>query len=117
MSTNLPGIPRPGAHVTGCPRRTTGGEIPGGIGFSCHGGSLGRPAKDKLWCAPGPSRTGVNTVSSPAQGAAVSHPVTITIDSAHPGPVIPGDFAGLSFERGPLLPGSDAGASGNLFNP
>jgi len=56
-------------------------------------------------------------VSSPAQGAAISHPVTITIDSAHPGPVIPGDFAGLSFERGPLLPNSNAGISGNLFNP
>ena len=58
-------------------------------------------------------------MSSPAQGAAapVSHPVTITIDSAHPGPVIPEDFAGLSFERGPLLPNSNAGVSGNLFNP
>ena len=56
-------------------------------------------------------------MSSPAQGAAISHPVTITIDSAHPGPVIPGDFAGLSFERGPLLPNSNAGISGNLFNP
>jgi hypothetical protein len=59
------------------------------------------------------------TVSSPAQGAAapVSRPVTITVDSAHPGPVIPDDFAGLSFERGPLLPHSNAGVSGNLFNP
>jgi hypothetical protein len=47
----------------------------------------------------------------------VSHPVTITVDAAHPGPVIPGDFAGLSFERGPLLPGGNAGVSGNLFNP
>jgi hypothetical protein len=58
-------------------------------------------------------------VSSPTQGAAgpVSRPITITIDSAHPGPVIPGDFAGLSFERGPLLPHSDAGVSGNLFSP
>ena len=58
-------------------------------------------------------------MSSPAQGAAapVSHPVTITIDAAHPGPVIPDDFAGLSFERGPLLPGGNAGLSGNLFNP
>jgi hypothetical protein len=55
-------------------------------------------------------------VSSPAQGV-VSHPVTITIDAAHPGPVIPGDFAGLSFERGPLLPNSNEGVSGNLFNP
>ncbi|HET7246562.1 MAG TPA: hypothetical protein VFJ07_17175 [Streptosporangiaceae bacterium] len=58
-------------------------------------------------------------MSSPTHGAAapVSHPVTITIDTAHPGPVIPGDFAGLSFERGPLLPHSDKGVSGNLFNP
>ena len=31
--------------------------------------------------------------------------------------MIPGDFAGLSFERGPLLPNSNAGISGNLFNP
>ncbi|HUL24310.1 MAG TPA: hypothetical protein VLW44_00865 [Streptosporangiaceae bacterium] len=30
--------------------------------------------------------------------------------------MIPGDFAGLSFERGPLGPGN-AGVSGNLFNP
>jgi hypothetical protein len=58
-------------------------------------------------------------VSSPTHGAAapVSHPVTIAIDAAHPGPVIPGDFAGLSFERGPLLPHTNAGLSGNLFNP
>lgn len=44
------------------------------------------------------------------------HPVTITIDAEHPGPVVPDDFAGLSFERGPLNPGN-AGVSGNLFNP
>jgi hypothetical protein len=44
------------------------------------------------------------------------HPVTITIDGAHPGPVVGTDFAGLSFERGPLNPGN-AGVSGNLFNP
>jgi hypothetical protein len=58
-------------------------------------------------------------MSSPTHGAAapVSHPVTITINAAHPGPVIPADFAGLSFERGPLLPGGNAGVSGNLFNP
>ena len=46
----------------------------------------------------------------------MQHLVTITIDSAHPGPVIPGDFAGLSFERGPLGPGN-AGVAGNLFTP
>jgi hypothetical protein len=46
----------------------------------------------------------------------MQHPVTITIDSAHPGPVVPDDFAGLSFERGPLGPGN-AGVAGNLFTP
>jgi hypothetical protein len=46
----------------------------------------------------------------------MQHLVTITIDSTHPGPVIPGDFAGLSFERGPLGPGN-AGVAGNLFTP
>jgi hypothetical protein len=45
-----------------------------------------------------------------------SHPVTITIDDGHPGPVVPGDFAGLSFERGPLNPGN-AGVAGYLFSP
>jgi hypothetical protein len=44
------------------------------------------------------------------------HPVTITIDDGHPGPVIPADFAGLSFERGPLVAGN-AGVSGNVFSP
>src|SRR4029077_1570416 len=34
----------------------------------------------------------------------------------HPGPVVPDDFAGLSFERGPLV-GGDAGVSGNVFSP
>src|SRR5215471_18037617 len=57
-------------------------------------------------------------MSSPVQGAAprVTHPVTITIDTEHPGPAVPADFAGLSFERGPLTSGN-AGVSGNLFNP
>jgi len=56
--------------------------------------------------------------SAGQQGAAGpgTHPVTITIDAEHPGPVVPDDFAGLSFERGPLNPGN-AGVSGNLFNP
>jgi len=56
--------------------------------------------------------------SAPLQGAAGpgAHPVTITIDSAHPGPVVPDDFAGLSLERGPLGPGN-TGISGNLFTP
>ena len=45
-----------------------------------------------------------------------SHPVTITIDAEHPGPVVPDDFAGLSFERGPLNPGH-AGVGDYLFSP
>jgi hypothetical protein len=52
---------------------------------------------------------------SPGQPGA-AHPVTITIDAGHPGPVVPGDFAGLSFERGPLVD-HDAGVSGNVFSP
>jgi len=57
-------------------------------------------------------------LSSGMHGAAGpgTHPVTITIDGEHPGPVVPDDFAGLSFERGPLNPGN-AGVSGNLFSP
>ncbi|HEY3953579.1 MAG TPA: hypothetical protein VGM53_09405 [Streptosporangiaceae bacterium] len=49
-------------------------------------------------------------------GLPAGQPVTITVDDEHPGPVVPGDFAGLSFERGPLTAG-DAGLSGNLFSP
>ena len=49
----------------------------------------------------------------PRRGA---HPVTITIDAARPGPLVPGDFAGLSFERGPLSPGH-ADVAGYLFSP
>ena len=52
---------------------------------------------------------------TPAAGPPASHPVTITVDAAHPGPVIPSDFAGLSFERGPLLQPGNAGVSGDLF--
>ena len=44
------------------------------------------------------------------------HLVTITIDDEHPGPAVPPDFAGLSFERGPLTTGN-AGLSGNVFRP
>ena len=56
--------------------------------------------------------------SAGLQGAAGSnaHPVTVTVDAGHPGPVVPADFAGLSFERGPLV-GGDAGVSGNVFSP
>jgi hypothetical protein len=44
-----------------------------------------------------------------------TYPITITIDAGHPGPVVPDDFAGLSFERGPLNPGN-AGVAGYLFS-
>jgi hypothetical protein len=55
-------------------------------------------------------------VRAMAQSGRSVHPVTITVDGAHPGPAVPADFAGLSFERGPLNPGN-AGLSGNLFSP
>jgi hypothetical protein len=45
-----------------------------------------------------------------------AHPVTIIIDADHPGPLVPGDFAGLSFEREPLSPGH-ADVAGYLFSP
>jgi len=44
------------------------------------------------------------------------HPVTITVHAGHPGPLVPDDFAGLSFEREPLGPDS-AGVAGYLFSP
>ena len=43
-------------------------------------------------------------------------PMTITVDAKRPGPAVPDDFAGLSFERGPLNPGN-AGVAGYLFSP
>jgi len=48
-----------------------------------------------------------------------ARPVTITIDAEPAGPAgpgIPGDFAGLSFERGPLNP-DHLGVPGYLFSP
>jgi hypothetical protein len=45
-----------------------------------------------------------------------THPITIAIDAEHPGPDVPDDFVGLSFERGPLNPGN-AGVAGYLFSP
>ena len=42
--------------------------------------------------------------------------MTITTAAGPPGPAIPEDFAGLSFEVGPLSPGN-AGVSGYLFDP
>jgi hypothetical protein len=58
-----------------------------------------------------------SVAAEPAAAQLGIHPVTITIDAEHPGPVVREDFAGLSFERGPLLPRGNAGLSGNLFNP
>jgi len=58
---------------------------------------------------------GTMRVMHDAPGAGV-HPVTVTVDGGNPGPVVPDDFAGLSFERGPLVNG-DAGVSGNVFRP
>jgi hypothetical protein len=46
--------------------------------------------------------------------AADARRVTITIAGGPPGPSVPADFAGLSFERGPLNPGH-AGVDGYLF--
>src|ERR1700759_4187616 len=45
-----------------------------------------------------------------------THPATVTIGTGTPGPAVPRDFAGLSFERGPLNPGN-AGVDGYLFDP
>jgi hypothetical protein len=66
-----------------------------------------------------PGGTGVRKMPSSGLHAAGpgAHPVTVTIDAGHPGPTVPDDFAGLSFERGPLLSPGNAGVSGNLFSP
>jgi hypothetical protein len=45
-----------------------------------------------------------------------THPVTISIDAERRGPVVPDDFAGLSFERGTLT-SDHAGVAGYLFSP
>src|SRR5258708_27125628 len=65
-----------------------------------------------------PAGDGVGAMVPPEPAAAQRpiHPVTIAIQAGPPGPVVPGDFAGLSFERGPLTSGT-AGLSGNLFTP
>lgn len=63
------------------------------------------------------SRTGHGRNRQPwADGRPGTHPVTVTIGSGGPGPVVTDDFAGLSFERGPLSPGN-AGVPGYLFSP
>jgi hypothetical protein len=53
-------------------------------------------------------------VTVPSLSLPQIHDVTITVDAEHPGPVVPGDFAGLSFERQALNPGN-AGVTGRLF--
>jgi hypothetical protein len=66
-----------------------------------------------------PAGDGVGAMVPPEPAAAAQrpiHPVTIAIEAGPPGQVVPGDFAGLSFERGPLTSGT-AGLSGNLFTP
>jgi len=45
-----------------------------------------------------------------------TYSVGIKIDETQPGPSVPADFAGLSFERGPLDSGN-AGVPGYLFDP
>ena len=54
--------------------------------------------------------------AGPQAARAGPAPVTITIGAGPAGPVIPEDFAGLSFEVGPLIPGH-AGVPGYLFHP
>jgi hypothetical protein len=58
----------------------------------------------------------LNPAADPGSAWANGHPVTITVDTEHPGPVVPEDFTGLSFERGALNPGN-AGVTGYLFSP
>ena len=63
------------------------------------------------------ARTGA-AGGAPAAGSQQSRPqihdVTIAVDAGHPGPVVAGDFAGLSFERQALNSGH-AGVTGRLF--
>ena len=59
---------------------------------------------------------GRDRTGGPADAGPGARPVTITLRAGPPGPVIPEDFAGLSFERGPLNPGN-AGVPGYLFDP
>jgi hypothetical protein len=53
-------------------------------------------------------------VTVPSSSQPQINDVTITVDAEHPGPVVPGDFAGLSFERQALNSGN-AGVTGRLF--
>jgi hypothetical protein len=89
----------------------------GAAGFRCTA-PVGHDAHVTTCHAVASGRDEVRFLPSPAPEAAQRpvHPVTITVDTAHPGPVIPADFAGLSFERGPLTAGN-AGVSGDLFRP
>lgn len=54
--------------------------------------------------------------SGPGSGDPNPEPVTVVVDATAPGPAIPSDFAGLSFERGILNPGN-AGVPGYFLSP
>ncbi|MBO0744846.1 MAG: hypothetical protein J2P43_07495, partial [Candidatus Dormibacteraeota bacterium] len=53
---------------------------------------------------------------APGAGGAVPEPVTVVVDATARGRVIPGDFAGLSFERG-ILRSGNAGVPGYFLSP
>jgi PASTA domain-containing protein len=88
------------------------GAQPAGGGAQPAGGG-GQPAP------PGGARPAAGGGGRPAAEMGPrpgGHPVRITIDGEHPGPTVPADFAGLSFERGPVAAGN-TGVSGNVFSP
>src|SRR5262245_23371332 len=87
----------------------------GRLGRFAHGALSGHAAYGVPWHVRPPGGAGVRAML-PLGRPGAAHPVRITIDAGHPGPVVPGDFAGLSFERGPLV-NRDAGVSGNVFSP
>ena len=84
--------------LTACPRSTV---LPTMARVTVPSSSRPHPA----------ARTGA-AGGAPAAGSQQSRPqihdVTIAVDAGHPGPVVAGDFAGLSFERQSL----DAGHAG-----
>jgi len=90
--------------LTACPRSTV---LPTMARVTVPSSSRPHPA----------ARTGA-AGGAPAAGSQQSRPqihdVTIAVDAGHPGPVVAGDFAGLSFERQALNSGH-AGVTGRLF--
>ena len=93
-----------GAWFTACSQRTV---LPTMARVTVPSSSRPRPA----------ARAGANAgppAAESQQSRRQIHDVTITIDDGQPGPVVPGDFAGLSFERQALNPGH-AGVTGRLF--